>query len=405
MIRRLYQRAPFSFLWISLIILTALLSGLLATKRPWYCNIQGRVYFPAFSALTQGKFVRFKEPVLDSIELAGTWRSYPFDFYLYAPVPFEATESVVQKSSTTKPQPPGTLPQGSDGLFRHYLGTDSKGRDVTAGLLSGARVAVVVGFGAMCISSLIGLSIGAVSGFFGNRSLRLRRGLLWSLLLLGLPGFLYCWIILPQVFPENTDFSFYFLWSLALLGLASGVGLILSKLPFFNKFSSIPVDFITLRAIELFGALPPVILVLAAAKLPGVSQSNTVLIFLIALLSWTGTTRIVRGEMLRVREMDYITAARGLGFSAWRILFKHALPNCLRPALVAFAMGVGGSILLEAVLRFLGFGAAESVSWGSMLSEAQGANLTCWWLILPAGFITGFTVLALYQLGEALLSE
>ncbi|MCU0239527.1 MAG: FAD-binding protein [Pyrinomonadaceae bacterium] len=63
---------------------------------------------------------------------------------------------------------------------------------------------------------------------------------------------------------------------------------------------------------------------------------------------------------------------------------------------------VGGSILLEAALRFLGFGAADSVSWGSMLNEAQGANLTCWWLILPSGLVTGFTVLSLYQVGEAL---
>ena len=405
MIKTLYQRAPFSLLWIALVVLTALLSGLLATKRPWYCTVRGETYFPAFSAQFQGKFIRFQEPVLDSIELADTWRSYPFDHYLYAPVPFEATESVIQKSSSTKPQPPGSLPLGSDGLFRHYLGTDSKGRDVTAGLLSGARIAVMVGFGSMLLSSLIGLSIGAVSGYFGNRSLRLRRGLVWSLLLLGIPGLLYCWIVLPQVMPENASSGTLFLWSLALLGFASGTGLLLNKLPFFNKFSSIPVDFVTLRAMELFGALPPVILVLAASKLPGVNQSNTVLILLIALLSWTNTTRIVRGEMLRVREMDYITAARGLGYSGWRILWKHALPNCLRPALVAFAMGVGGSILLEAALRFLGFGATESVSWGSMLSEAQGGNLTCWWLILPAGLITGFTVLALYQLGEALLSE
>jgi len=111
----------------------------------------------------------------------------------------------------------------------------------------------------------------------------------------------------------------------------------------------------------------------------------------------------VRADLLRVRELDFVTAARGLGLPETRILLRHALPNALRSTLIAFAFGVAGAVLLEAALSFLGFGGDEfrGKSWGSLLNSARSYP-TDWWVALPPGLAICVTVLALNAIGEAL---
>jgi len=116
---------------------------------------------------------------------------------------------------------------------------------------------------------------------------------------------------------------------------------------------------------------------------------------------WTGISRLTRGEFLKLRNVEYVTAARALGASQFRVMFIHILPNALAPVLVPISFGVASAILLENALRFLGLGDTSTASWGSLLNEGQ-RNLSMWWLIIFPGAAIFLTVLAYNLIGEGL---
>jgi peptide/nickel transport system permease protein len=160
------------------------------------------------------------------------------------------------------------------------------------------------------------------------------------------------------------------------------------------------VDIVLSRLIELILAIPTffLLLVVAATFPPSIYWVMAIL----GLTGWVGIARFVRGEFLRVRAMDYVAAAQSLGVSDLRIMLRHVLPNAIAPVLVAMAFGVGGAILTESALSFLGIGVpAELVTWGSLLSVAQ-SNTTAWWLAVFPGSAIFVTVLAYNLLGDGL---
>jgi peptide/nickel transport system permease protein len=122
----------------------------------------------------------------------------------------------------------------------------------------------------------------------------------------------------------------------------------------------------------------------------------------IGLTSWTVNATLTRGEVLKVRNMDYISAATSVGLTNMRIIFRHVLPNALAPVLVAGAFEIAGAILTEAGLSFLGFGVkATTVTWGSLLNEARGAT-TAWWLAIFPGFMIFISIVTYNLVGEGL---
>ena len=126
------------------------------------------------------------------------------------------------------------------------------------------------------------------------------------------------------------------------------------------------------------------------------------LMIIIGLTAWTGIARLTRAEFLRVSTMEYIQAAKSLGISEFRIIFKHALPNALAPALVAIAFGVASAILIESSLSFLGIGVPPStVTWGSLLNLGR-EQFTAWWLLVFPGLAIFITVTVYNLLGEGL---
>jgi len=127
-----------------------------------------------------------------------------------------------------------------------------------------------------------------------------------------------------------------------------------------------------------------------------------VVMILIGLMGWTGIARFVRAEMLRVKKMEFIDAAKAFGYSDFRTIFKHALPNCLTPVFIAAAFGIAGAILTESTLSFLGIGVApEDVTWGSLLSAGR-SNPNAHWLILTPGIAIFIVVTFFNLIGEGL---
>jgi peptide/nickel transport system permease protein len=161
------------------------------------------------------------------------------------------------------------------------------------------------------------------------------------------------------------------------------------------------VDMLLSRLIEFVMCIPALVLILA---LIAVLEHPTIwhLMAVLGLTGWTGIARLMRGEFIRLREADFVTAARALGVSWFGIMFRHIFRNGLAPVLVPVTFGIASAILIESALSFLGFGAPPpNPSWGALL-EAGRDNLSMWWLIVFPGLAIFCTVLAYNLIGEGL---
>ncbi|MCB9329524.1 MAG: ABC transporter permease [Lewinellaceae bacterium] len=392
-------------LWtLGILLFVALSKDILSNGRPLYCKIRGEHFFPGLRSIWEDASLPYRHPVLDSIQQRFLWRQFDYDIAVFAPVPFSAGELPMSPDTTILQAPPGSIhPSHTARKFRHWLGTDVTGYDVAAGLVSGARIAVMTGAMAMGLAFGLGLVLGAIAGFWGDDRFRTARGQLWFVLI-GIP---LAWFY-AQTFPAYTFSKPNWLYSLGIfavvIALFGGLGRLLQRIPFFSHQVVVPADLIIMRMAEVFTSIPGLLAIIAfAAMLRGQTQTIWAMIALIGLFSWPGVALFVRAELLRVRALDYVTAARGIGLPEWQILFRHALPNALRPAYTIFAFGVASAILLEASLSFLGYGDQNlhGASWGSLLRNARESP-HLWWISLPPGLAICLTILALHSIGEAL---
>lgn len=161
------------------------------------------------------------------------------------------------------------------------------------------------------------------------------------------------------------------------------------------------VDIVISRAIEVMMCFPTFFLILAVLAFVGPSIYNIMIV--IGITQWTGIARLVRGEVLKFREREFVMAARQAGASDARLIFRHLLPNALAPVLVSASFGVASAILTESALSFLGFGVPpQTPSWGSILSQAQAYMDVAWWLTLAPGLAIFLTITAYNLVGEGL---
>lgn len=166
------------------------------------------------------------------------------------------------------------------------------------------------------------------------------------------------------------------------------------------------VDALLMRIADVFLMLPSLFVILVLARIfQGIGGSGmyTLIIVFIA-FGWMGIARLVRGQVLAIREMEYIEAARALGVGRLRIAVRHILPNALGPVVVSVPFAVGGAIIAEAFISYLGFGVSgETPTWGNILSESTTFLLqgNWWWIAFPGLFIV-LTSLSINMIGDAL---
>jgi peptide/nickel transport system permease protein len=228
--------------------------------------------------------------------------------------------------------------------FEHPLGTDELGRDLLVRLLYGGRVSLAVGLSAAVFAAVIGTTLGLLAGYFGGR----------------LDAFL--------------------------MRFTDGV-IALPLLPLL----------IVLAAVDLEKLGIPEEL----AKSEDISLYRIIVI--VALFGWTTVARLVRAEALRIRSREFVTAARAMGAGHGRIMIAHILPNAVSPIIVATTMSVGGLILFESILSFLGLGIQPPVaSWGNMLTNAQELIWNTPMLAVWPGLTIFVTVIAFNFLGDGL---
>ncbi|WP_197970049.1 ABC transporter permease [Mesobacillus harenae] len=161
------------------------------------------------------------------------------------------------------------------------------------------------------------------------------------------------------------------------------------------------VDMVIQRIMDAIMAIPPLILALFIAALLGPAIKNVIIA--LTIVNIPHFARITRGEMLRIKEMNYVEASRSAGASAFRIIFKHGLPNMMAPIIVIASLTFGQSIIAEASLSFLGIGTPPpNPSWGLMLSGASSYMENAPWMVLFPGLILSAAVLAFNLLGDSL---
>ena len=212
----------------------------------------------------------------------------------------------------------------------HPFGLDELGRDILARVLLGARVSLMVGSVVVGVSSILGMAIGGVSGYYGG------------------------WI-------------------------DQSIG----------------------RVMDVLMAFPGMLLAIALVAVLGPSLVNVVLA--LAVIGWVGYARLVRGQVLRAREFEYVTAAKALGAGTTRVLMRHVLPTALPPLLVQATLGMAGAILSEAALSFLGLGVQPPTpSWGTMINGGRVHLLDAPHLTIFPGLFLAIVVLGFNFLGDGL---
>ena len=235
------------------------------------------------------------------------------------------------------------------------LGTDALGRDVLSRLIYGARISLSIGFIAVGIAILVGTAVGVIAGFYGG------------------------WIdvVLMRIVDTLLSIPTIFLL-LAVIAMDPAERLrSLDTLPVLGRAFS-----------ALFGAVDPQIVILMAV---------------IGLMSWMGVARLVRAEILTLKEREFVLASRVAGASPLRLMRVHLLPNALAPVIVSATLGVGGAILSESLLSYLGLGVQPPTpSWGNMLNEGRVTLGVAWWLTISPGLCILISVLGLNMLGEGL---
>lgn len=155
------------------------------------------------------------------------------------------------------------------------------------------------------------------------------------------------------------------------------------------------------RFIDMLLSIPRLILLLVIIAM--FEPNIFILVAALGLTGWESSARIVRGQFLSLREQEFVQASRALGYSDWRIIFRHILPNTLAPIIVIATLGIGTVILTEAGLSFLGLGVQPpTASWGSMVNDGRDAMITAWWISTFPGLAIVLTVVSFNLMGDGL---
>ncbi|MBF2759312.1 MAG: ABC transporter permease [Ectothiorhodospiraceae bacterium AqS1] len=188
------------------------------------------------------------------------------------------------------------------------------------------------------------------------------------------------------------------------VGIAIGIGVLIGGAAGYfgdRRIGPFTLDGLLMRFTDVMLCFPTFFLILTVIVLVPPSIWNIMIV--IGLTSWMGTARLVRGELLTLRERDFVTAAHAMGIGKWRILIVHCLPNTLGPVLVTATIAIAGAILTESALSFLGFGVQPPfATWGSILAGSKHFIFDAPWLFYIPGFAIFIVVLAFNLVGEGL---
>jgi len=283
------------------------------------------------------------------------------------------------------------LSESKDGVG-FLLGTDQLGRDVTSGIVRGARVSFIIAFFSVALSVLIGLVMGCLSGFYGDQGVRknVLQVATWIV------TFVLTIYYVTDIFGYGV--SMYNIIPLMCALIVGYVADVLLGLLAMKKFG-LPFDLVIQRISEVQESIPGLFLILALVSVVAQPTFFTIAL-VIAVLFWNQIARLSRAEIMAIKEEDYLQSARAAGLSDLRMVTRHVLPNILPSLVVIIAFQFSSAILLESSLSFLGVGTmVEDISWGKILNEARQFP-NAWWLAVFPGLAIFLVLYALNILGD-----
>jgi microcin C transport system permease protein len=316
------RRGYYAFILLLAMILASLGAELLVSNRALVVHYEGNWYFPTYGDMIPGRhfgldydFETNYRQLAEQFRLqkAGNWVLLP-------PVPYNAFENDL-RPDTLPPEPPSIE-------RRHYLGTDTSGRDVLARLVYGFRIAILFTLGLLVTTYAVGISVGCAMGYFGG------------------------WF-----------------------------------------------DILMQRIIEIWSTVPflYVVIIISSILVPNFWWLITIMV----VFGWMGMTWIIRTVTYKEKARDYVMAAKAMGASDLRIIFRHILPNTISVIVTYIPFSISGGIVALTSLDYLGFGLPPPTpSWGELLQQAW-ANFSAWWLGFSVIAAMVITLVAVTFVGEA----
>ncbi|MCS6980662.1 MAG: ABC transporter permease [Flavobacteriales bacterium] len=315
------------------------------------------------------------------------WQQLPVIYAFWPPIRYDPWQ--LDLSQPLQP-PSGFSCFEKDSALSHWLGTDPLGRDVSAGLMAGLNTGLGIAVSALSIALVLGVLLGGAAGFWGNNGILLPWFAVLTLPLWVLVGWFWGFTVWEPAWQEafrqgGPVLAFYLLAGICIfIGVVMSGTWIATKLNYLlvrnPRLIGFPLDTLVVRLAEAFTAFPRLLVLVALASVLQPGWWGVVL--LIGLLWWPSLARLYRNTLISETQKDYVLAAKALGYSPWRILFRHIIPNTGGPVAVAIANGVAGIILAEASLSFLGLGLPQDqITWGRQLMMARQAP-EAWWLSL-----------------------
>ena len=322
--RRIYnfrsnKRGWYSFLIFIFLFFISLFANFISNDKPLLIKFEERLYFPILYSYPETLFggdfqteADYRDPYVKNLINNNGWMVWPIIPYSY--------NTIIRDLDLPAPSPPS---------IKNWLGTDDQARDVLARLIYGFRISILFGFTLTFFSMLIGVSSGAIQGYFGGK-----------------------------------------------------------------------IDLFFQRFMEIWSAIPTLYVLIILASV--VQPNFWWLLAILLLFSWMGYVGVVRAEFLRARNFDYVRAAKALGVSNYKIIFRHLLPNATVATITFLPFSLSASVTALSGLDFLGFGLPPgSASLGEMVNQGRN-NLQAPWLGLTSFFTLGLMLGLLVFVGEAI---
>ncbi len=313
------KRGWYSFLIFTFLFLVSIFADFIANEKPLFIKYQNQIYLPIINEYAETTFggefeteADYRDPFVKDLINNNGWMIWPIIPYSY--------DTIIRDLAVPAPAPPSK---------KNWLGTDDQARDVLARLIYGFRISILFGFTLTFFSMLIGVTAGAIQGYFGGK-----------------------------------------------------------------------IDLFFQRFMEIWSAIPTLYVLIILASI--VQPNFWWLLAILLLFSWMGYVGVVRAEFLRARNLDYVRAARALGVSNYKIMFRHLLPNATVATITFLPFSLSASVTALSGLDFLGFGLPPgSASLGEMVNQGRN-NLQAPWLGLTSFFTLGLMLGLLVFVGEAI---
>ena len=316
------KRGYYAFIIFAIMIFVSLFAELLINKRAIIVHYQGKYYLPTYSAIIPGTEFGFDYAYETNYrQLAARFKAEKNgNWILMPPVPYDAFENDLKENKY-----PPFRPSFDE---KHYMGTDTVGRDLVARLVYGFRIAIFFSLALLASTYVIGISIGCAMGFWGGM-----------------------------------------------------------------------FDLVFQRIIEIWSNIPVLYVIIIIASI--ISPTFTILLLIMVLFGWTSMTWTMRTITYKEKSREYVRAAKAMGASNYRIIFKHIIPNTIAIIVTFAPFAVSGGIVLITSLDYLGFGLQPPTpSWGDLLAQGW-ANMEAWWIASSVGAAMTITLITVTFVGEA----